>query len=230
MFNYIKLLLIMFSGKSVVAKASFLFNLKVTGCKNGNAIEGKAKIDRAARIRFKGKGNKIVFGKCVTLRDVRVNFSGDNSIFYIDDDCILNGRFVLKSNCSIDIGKGTKFNSRESKIHCGEPNGHVKIGAGCLLADVKMRTSDQHSIIDMESGLRTNPPKNIFIGDEVWIAEDVYVYKGAIIGAGSIVGARSTVTGMLPPNSICLGTPAKAVKSGVTWQDEPLAALVKADP
>ncbi|MEG3115091.1 hypothetical protein R3F72_08095, partial [Salinicola sp. 4072] len=77
------------------------------------------------------------------------------------------------------------------------------------------------------SGLRTNPAKDICIENGVWVAEDVYIYKGATIGAGTIVGARATVTGKLPANSLCLGTPAKAVRSGVTWQDEPLATFKK---
>ena len=134
---------------------------------------------------------------------------------------------MLDSGCTIVVGRGTKFNNRGARINCGEPKTHVRIGAECLLSDVKMRTSDQHSIIDMNSGLRTNPPKDICIENGVWVAEDVYIYKGAKIGPGTIVGARATVTGKLPASSLCLGTPAKAVRSGVTWRDEPLPIFKK---
>lgn len=225
MLNFFRLFL--FKGP-VRSRLYFLTKLKITGCKkNAVIVEGGVNVHHSARIRFNGEGNKLRFGRNVNVKDVRVTFSGNNAELTIGDDCMLNGSFVLESDCSISIGRGTKFNSRGSRINCGEPKTHVRIGDGCLLSDVKMRTSDQHSIIDMDLGLRTNPAKDIHIENRVWIAEDVYIYKGGKVGAGSIVGARATVTGKLPANSLCLGTPAKAVRSGVTWQDEPLVVFKK---
>ena len=88
-----------------------------------------------------------------------------------------------------------------------------------MLADARFRTSDQHSVIDLNTNKRINWPADIVVEDRVWFAENTYVYKGSRIGAGSIVGARSTVSASLPGNSLCLGTPAKAVRSNVSWKD-----------
>lgn len=55
--------------------------------------------------------------------------------------------------------------------------------------------------------------KPINIGNEVWIAADVFIAPGISIGNGTVVGYRSTVSKNLPSNKICIGNPAKPVKS-----------------
>lgn len=54
--------------------------------------------------------------------------------------------------------------------------------------------------------------KPIIIEDNVWLGEFVTVLPGVTIGFGTIVGANSVVTKSLPPNTICVGSPAKPVK------------------
>ncbi|MOA29987.1 Streptogramin A acetyltransferase [compost metagenome] len=52
----------------------------------------------------------------------------------------------------------------------------------------------------------------VFIGENVWLGEYVSILPGARIGDGVIVGANSTVSGELPANTICVGSPARPVK------------------
>jgi acetyltransferase-like isoleucine patch superfamily enzyme len=74
-----------------------------------------------------------------------------------------------------------------------------------------------HSIIDVASGERVNPARNVIIEERVWVAERAIILKGSHIEAGSIIGAGSVVSGHIPPNSLAVGIPAKVIRSGVTW-------------
>ena len=51
------------------------------------------------------------------------------------------------------------------------------------------------------------------IGDRVFLADGVIVLPGSVIGAGTVVGANAVVSGTLPPDSICVGTPARPIKT-----------------
>ena len=80
-----------------------------------------------------------------------------------------------------------------------------------------MDPSDNHSIIDVASGKRINPSRPITIGDHVWVGQEVTILKGTAIGSHSIVGAGSIVRGVVPPNTLVAGSPARVIRSGVTW-------------
>ncbi len=56
-------------------------------------------------------------------------------------------------------------------------------------------------------------PMPITLEADVWVAADVFVGPGVTIREGTVVGARSSVFTDLPPWSVCVGTPAKAVKA-----------------
>ncbi len=55
-------------------------------------------------------------------------------------------------------------------------------------------------------------PLPITLERDVWVAADVFVGPGVTIGAGTVVGARSSVFSDLPAWSVCVGSPARAVK------------------
>jgi len=175
---------------------------------------------KRASVRFLGTNNTLIIGAGVNLVDVRILFNGDDSVIEIGTRCKINGSLIVKSGSSISIGAGTKFNSQEARVHCGEPGTNIIIGKKCLLASVRFRTSDQHAIYDAATDERINPARDIQVGDNVWIAENVYVYKGVTIGAGSVVGARSTVLKSLPGGCLCVGTPAQPVRKGIYWKDK----------
>ena len=59
------------------------------------------------------------------------------------------------------------------------------------------------------------------IGNNVWLGEGVAVLAGADIGDGCVIGANSVVTGSIPPRTIAVGAPARAVRqwdpNSATW-------------
>lgn len=87
-----------------------------------------------------------------------------------------------------------------------------------LSSGIFIRTSDEHPIYDIQSGLRINDAKDVTIGNKVWISEGVTINKGSIVPDGSIIGSRSVVIGKLRrPNSIYAGVPVKLIREGVRW-------------
>lgn len=80
--------------------------------------------------------------------------------------------------------------------------------------------SDIHSIVDLATGARINPARDIQVGERVWVGQRVLILKGSQIGDGSIIGAGSVVTGTIPKNVIAAGAPARVIRQGVTWRGE----------
>jgi acetyltransferase-like isoleucine patch superfamily enzyme len=56
----------------------------------------------------------------------------------------------------------------------------------------------------------------IRIGRGCWIGQNVVILPGVRIGEMSIIGANSVVTRSIPPRTIAVGSPAKAIKN---WDD-----------
>lgn len=166
---------------------------------------------------FKGKNSTLLLGD--NLKLVSCNFVlGDNCEISIGNNCFLRGKlFAAHPFSKINVGSHTKFNAL-CRLHAAEGKS-ITIGEHCLLSNVRFRTSDSHSIIDLNMNSRINHAKDIIIGDNVWIAEEVNIYKGVIIESGSVIGARSTVTKSLPGNSLCVGSPAVVVKSNISWDE-----------
>jgi lipopolysaccharide O-acetyltransferase len=64
--------------------------------------------------------------------------------------------------------------------------------------------------------------RGVRIGHRVFLADGVVVLPGSTIGDGVVVGANSVVSGELPSDTICVGTPAFPIKrynlTSQTWQ------------
>ncbi|MDZ7808680.1 MAG: acyltransferase [Gracilimonas sp.] len=52
----------------------------------------------------------------------------------------------------------------------------------------------------------------IVIEEGAWLSSRVIVLKGSVIGKGSVIAAGSVVSGIIPPNVIAGGVPAKVIK------------------
>lgn len=94
----------------------------------------------------------------------------------------------------------------------------LSIGRDCLMAEeVKIWTSDHHSIIDLETMKQLNFPADVRIEDRVWLSRSVHILKGVTIGAGSIAAARALVTSNIPSKELWGGVPAKCLRRNVSW-------------
>ena len=97
----------------------------------------------------------------------------------------------------------------------------VSVGDDCLFAEnVRVWTSDLHSIVEAQTRNRVNLARNTKIGNRVWLGDGALVLKGSTIGDGSIIGAGAVLAGDVPENSVAAGNRATVVKRGVTWDKE----------
>jgi acetyltransferase-like isoleucine patch superfamily enzyme len=100
----------------------------------------------------------------------------------------------------------------------------IDIGKDCMLStEIIIRTGDKHSILDMHTGERINPARDVCIGDRVWIGRCVQILKGTVLHPETVVGACSVVSkAFAEGNCVVAGVPAKIVKRGIRWDRERL--------
>jgi acetyltransferase-like isoleucine patch superfamily enzyme len=150
------------------------------------------------RIRLKGSGNRLILGDNVRLRELFIEITGTDN--------------------RIEIGRNTHIGQR-SYIIAGERNNRISIGESCALASgIKIRSTDGHDVLF--EGQRTNPARDIVIGDRVWFGDNVTVLKGVTVGSDSVLGIDAVVTRPVPCNAVAVGNPARVVRHGITWREE----------
>lgn len=151
------------------------------------------------------------------LQNCLIHVSGNNCEVNIGKHCILaNLEIWLEDDGSIiTIGSHTTIEGGHIAATEGEK---ISIGDDCMFSHrIEIRNGDSHAILDLQSNDRINRAREVIIGNHVWLGADVKVLKGSIIENNSIIGTGSIVTGIVDPNSIYVGVPAKKVKSSVMW-------------
>lgn len=192
---------------------------QIRGNMAGNSVIGNPSHVENCKIEFyrSGVNNKLIIHDGVMLRHCVFSFWGSNNIIEVKRNASIKGYFISQEGSSITIGERSKFND-VCRFQADEATS-IQIGNDCLLASVKIRSSDAHAIYDLDGNDRINPAQDVLIEDNVWIADEVMILKGVVIGRGSIIAARSTVTKSLPAHSLCAGIPAKVVKERIRWTD-----------
>ncbi|HHJ4523847.1 TPA: hypothetical protein ACQJL1_003852 [Citrobacter freundii] len=168
-------------------------------------------------INVKGGGHQILIGDNVTLRNITINIIGEKNTFSVGNNSNLRGVFHIRQPGS-SLVIGDHVTSVTANVFAMEGKS-ITIGSESMLSSgIFIRTSDEHPIYDIQSGLRINDAKDVTIGNKVWISEGVTINKGSIVPDGSIIGSRSVVIGKLRrPNSIYAGVPVKLIREGVRW-------------
>jgi len=129
---------------------------------------------------------------------------------------IIGGEFrtsiITLKNAKLEVG--TNFRMSNSAIFCAKKisiGNNVMFGGSCKIWD-----TDFHPLDPQE---RLSTPNENFISKEIIIDDNVFIggfsiiLKGTHIGKNSIIGAGSVVAGIIPPNEIWAGNPAKFVKN-----------------
>ena len=133
---------------------------------------------------------------------------------------------IINQN-NVIVGRGTLYNDN---INIISPNQGVEFGNFCAIGPNLTIMGINHDynypaiqytfyhkyLKQKHPGVINNT--NIYskgkvkIGNDVWFGNDVFIMNGVTIGDGCCIGARSVITKDLPPYTICVGTPCKAVK------------------
>lgn len=165
-----------------------------------------------------GKSNQILIKDGSTLLKCSFIINGNNNKIVIGNRCKMsNTTFWIKGNNNIidigdgtTVGIGTQFAALEGTS--------VVVGKDCMFShDILVRTSDSHSIVDID-GKRINFSKNIIIGNHCWVGLQALILKGSVIPDNSVVAARATINKQFETaGCIMAGAPAKVVKQGINW-------------
>lgn len=185
---------------------------------NGNLVEipNSLRENRLLTIDVSGTNNRLTVAEGCRINACRISIRGDDASVSIGANCLINGEIAIRSSdAHVSIGCGTTIMRIQLSVH--EP-GNIRIGEDCMFSGgISMDVSDMHSIIELSSGRRINPPKDITIGNHVWIGRGVTILKGVEVGHDSIIGAQALVCKAIPPYSLSVGIPAKVIREGVTW-------------
>ena len=121
-----------------------------------------------------------------------------------DESSVWFGAVIRADNTPIILG--ARSNIQESAMCHSDPGAPLTIGADCTIG--------HHALLH-----------GCTIGDNVLIGMGATILNHAVIGDGCIVGANALVTEgkVFEPNSLIVGSPAKAIRT----LDEKAAAMLK---
>lgn len=88
--------------------------------------------------------------------------------------------------------------------------GNIDIGNNVVISQKSYLCTGSHDYTKKTFDINALP---IIVEDEAWVASDVYIAPGIKVGEGAVIGARSSVFNDMPSAMICVGSPARPVKS-----------------
>lgn len=118
------------------------------------------------------------------------------------------------------IGDGVRIGSDMVIACCGS----IEIGDHVLIADRVYIGDTYHQYRDVTRPVRDQglgDPRPVSIGRGAFLGINCAVLPGVTIGEGACVGANAVVTHDVPPHSLVVGNPAKAIRrwNGHEWVD-----------
>jgi acetyltransferase-like isoleucine patch superfamily enzyme len=188
-----------------------------------NRIEIAEDVSRTGNLRIviTGNDNHLKIGAGTKLASGLIEIRNHHSAIDIGAHCVIAGELRLRANATrLEIGDETTMMGAHITLH---EVGTIRLGRDCMLSgNIMMDVSDMHSILEADTGRRINPPEDIEIGDHVWIAQGVQILKGTRVGDNCVIGARALVCGDIPAGSLAVGSPARVLRSGITWNRQRL--------
>ncbi|TNM66163.1 acyltransferase [Aliirhizobium smilacinae] len=174
---------------------------------------------RFKRFSVSGSGHRLIATEDAQTKQLVIGIKGARNTLMLGSGINLRGTIAIQGrDLTVSIGAGTTFNNVE--IYCkGKRNG-VFIGRDCMFsAGIEIRTSDAHTIIDLDTMQRCNVADGVYIGDHVWVSKNAFVQKGTTVGSDNVIGYGSMVKGDLDiTNAVIVGAPAKPLRDRrVTW-------------
>lgn len=154
----------------------------------------------------------------------QIIFSGTNGRFVFGGDPTppmdkhaLRFKAVLKGkNSLLDWGRGTSCVGAEFVVNGNDTR--IEIGEDCMFSQgIMVRTTDNHSVFDIDTFEIQKSSDSIVIGEHVWLGINSTVLKGVTVGRGSIIGAGAIVTADVGEASVAVGVPARVIATGKSW-------------
>lgn len=176
------------------------------------------------RKNIQGKNNSISCGEGCIIDHLNIRITGNKNRIVIGKNCTIQkgcNFWIIGDQCSIVIGNETRLGAN-CNIEVQEDSQSITIGDDNLWShNIRLRNNDSHYIYDKETGVRTNYPKSITVGNHVWIAAYATILKGVNIGDGTVIGTHALVTKNIPEQVVAAGVPARVVQENIEWSDSP---------
>lgn len=192
--------------------------IKNFGLNNEIIIKTNLQNVKRISIQIDGNNNKIILEKGGTNVDLSIHTKGNNNLTYLGENyrTIKSNMLLFGDNQYIKIGKNAHFGGVGLNA---QENTSIEIGDDALFSyGVEIRTTDSHSILDLNTKVRINPAANIKIGNHVWGGTQVLISKGVTIVDDVIIGAKALVVKSILKSHVAIGgVPAKIIKEGITW-------------
>lgn len=188
--------------------------IAITG--KGNTYTSGSKLQDKFFVSVSGNENSISIGKDCYLSNTEISVSGDNNKIIIEDSVRFYGpcQIRLQGNATLIIRENAGIRGVEFTII----DGKVEIGKLCMFSyNIVVRNTDSHKVIEVETGVITNPSRDVVLGEHVWVCQNSSILKGCKIGDNSIVAFGAVATKGCEAGSILAGNPAKVVKTGIIW-------------
>ena len=203
---------------------SFVSTIAIAGSRLNQFLRGLAKkpFFKKSGILFVSKGarithcNKITLGNIVTFESgVSINGLTKQGII-IGNNVTFKSQVIVDSGLMNNIGEGLIIgNNVGISQQCFlQASAMLKIGNNVIIGPGTKIFTEDHTHSDINTFINTQGVDRapVVIEDGVWIGSNSIILKGVTIGSNSIIGAGALVKIDVPPNSICVGAPAKVIK------------------
>ncbi len=182
------------------------------------AIEAGVRLAHAGNVRL---GKNVYLDRGVYLHALPGGISIGDNTFLMHHTMLHVFNFRQLPHAGITIGKNCFLG--EYNVVRGQ--GGVTIGNDVYTGPMVQIVAVNHVYRDPDRPIREQgiTAKGIVIEDDVWLGAGAVVLDGVTIGRGSVIGAGAVVASDIPPYSLAVGTPAKAVKDRRQLKDRPLA-------
>lgn len=171
------------------------------------------------------------------VSETPISMRGSGNLVMIDRECGFHGNLEMNGEGNAAIFQGGQQHAAIGATFYGGDTllwGHgasswgiriwIQGGTTCAVGEdslfsenITIRTTDHHTMFDIDTNLQLNAPADVVIGRHVWVGQDCAIGKGAVIGDGSIIGARSLVIGAVGPAQLWAGAPARMLRDRVSW-------------
>lgn len=173
-------------------------------------------------IMLRGNNNVIDIEDGTRLTSCSIFIAGNNNRIHICKDCsmVITAIHIEQDDNTVLIHEGCTFHGRDNRtVELALDEGTtITIQRDCMISnDVRFRSSDSHSIMDMD-GFRLNPAADIIIAEHTWICLGCIILKGFSNGRNSVIAAGSICSKPAHDENVIIGgNPARLIKKAINW-------------